>query len=272
MKVSVVTISFNQARFLEQAIRSVLYQDYPDMEYIVVDPGSTDGSRDIIERYRDRIDKVILSPDSGPAEGLNKGFAQATGDIYGFINSDDALLPGAVTRVVKAYSKKPDADIVSGHLYMVGENNELIRSVRATAFDPERFVYGGVQVAQQSTFMLAQAFRDVGGFNCQNTAGWDGELFLELGIAGKRFVVINDYLAIFRMYGSSISGSGRLWEKHLRNCECHFRKVKGRLPRRPDAMWRAWYRVDKWRRDPAGLLVRVYDYFAGRRRDKIIIT
>ena len=95
MRVSIVTISFNQAEFLERAIRSVIEQDYPDVEYIVVDPGSTDGSREIIEKYRSRISKVILEPDTGPANGLNKGFAAATGEIFGYINADDAFLPKA---------------------------------------------------------------------------------------------------------------------------------------------------------------------------------
>src|ERR1700738_5632483 len=99
-KVSIVTISFNQAEFLERAIRSVVDQDYPEIEYSVVDPGATEGSRDIIERYRSRIARVIYEPDRGPADGLNKGFACATGDIFGFLNSDDVLLPGAVRRAV----------------------------------------------------------------------------------------------------------------------------------------------------------------------------
>ena len=85
MIISIVTLSYNQAEFLERAIRSVVEQDYADIEYIVVDPGSTDGSREIIERYRDRISTVILDPDDGPADGLNKGFAAATGDIFAYI-------------------------------------------------------------------------------------------------------------------------------------------------------------------------------------------
>jgi glycosyltransferase involved in cell wall biosynthesis len=93
-KVSIVTISYNQCAFLERAIQSVLAQNYPEVEYIVVDPGSTDGSRDIIERYRSRISKLILEPDKGPVDGLNKGFSVATGEIYGYLN---ALVPSADT-------------------------------------------------------------------------------------------------------------------------------------------------------------------------------
>lgn len=272
MKISIVTISFNQARFLEQAICSVLDQDYPDVEYIVVDPGSTDGSREIIERYRDRIDKIIFKPDEGAADGLNKGFAQATGDVFGFINSDDALLPGAISRIAKAFSDSPDADVVSGHLCLVGDNNELIRRVRASYFDPKRFVYGAVQVVQQSTFIRALAFKDVGGFNPQNISGWDGELLLDLGIAGKNFIVISDYLAIFRIYAESISGSGHLWQNHLENRQRYFRKVMERWPRPSDKVMAALYRLDKWRRDPFGFLVRVYDHFVVPHRSKTIVS
>ena len=96
MKFSVVTISFNQRQYLMEALTSVLAQDYPAIEYIVVDPGSTDGSRELIESFRSRLDRVIFEPDQGAAEGLNKGFQQASGDIFGFLNSDDVLLPGAM--------------------------------------------------------------------------------------------------------------------------------------------------------------------------------
>ena len=91
MKFSIVTISFNQARFLERAIVSVIEQKGVELEYIVVDPGSTDGSRDIIERHRDLIAHVVFEKDKGPADGLNKGFSHATGSIYGYLNADDVL-------------------------------------------------------------------------------------------------------------------------------------------------------------------------------------
>ena len=107
-RVSIVTISFNQAEFLERTIESVLAQDYPEIEYIVVDPGSTDGSREIIDRYRSRISKVILRPDRGAADGLNHGFAEATGEIFGFLNSDDLLLPGAASKAAGFFDKHQD--------------------------------------------------------------------------------------------------------------------------------------------------------------------
>ena len=104
MKISIVTISFNQAKYLQQCIDSILGQTHCDLEYIVVDPGSTDGSRALIESYGNKIIKVF-APDKGPADGLNQGFKHATGQIYGFINSDDYLLPGALTSVTISMQK-----------------------------------------------------------------------------------------------------------------------------------------------------------------------
>jgi len=123
MKFSIVTISFNQAEFLERAILSVLNQDHDDIEYIVVDPGSTDGSRDIIERYRDRIDRIVFKPDRGAAEGLNNGMEGASGEILGFLNSDDVLMPGAISQIVHAFQANPDIDLVTGHAYIIDATN-----------------------------------------------------------------------------------------------------------------------------------------------------
>ena len=119
MKFSVVTVSFNQRQYLEEALTSVLTQDYPAIEYIVVDPGSTDGSRELIESFRDRLASIVFEADQGAADGLNKGFQRASGDIFGFLNSDDALLPGAMKTVSRAFDQNPDCDIVMGNGFIV---------------------------------------------------------------------------------------------------------------------------------------------------------
>jgi glycosyltransferase involved in cell wall biosynthesis len=217
-KVSIVTISFNQAKFLERAIRSVVEQDYPDIEYIVVDPGSTDGSRDIIERYRSRISRVIYEPDRGPADGLNKGFACATGDIFGYINADDAYLPGAVREAVTALDTSK-ADVIYGDGYIVDENDRCIRRYVSTPFNFRRFVLGAVGILQQSTFFTANAYRDVGSFNIENRTCWDGELLFDFAASGKKFLHVPRYWSAFRMYPSSISGSGSLLQQYYRDHE-----------------------------------------------------
>ena len=143
MKVSVVTVSFNQARFLERAIRSVLGQDYDDIEYIVVDPGSTDGSRAIVERWRDRIDRIILEPDRGPPDGLNKGFAAATGEIFAYLNADDALLPGAVRAAVG------DALVIQVTSEAVGRYAPAEQMAMVRALAPEAVSLAACQLADQ---------------------------------------------------------------------------------------------------------------------------
>jgi glycosyltransferase involved in cell wall biosynthesis len=99
MRISIVTLSYNQRAFLQDAIDSILQQGYPDLEFIVVDPGSTDGSRELFRSYGEQISHVIFEPDRGAADGLNKGFGLASGEVFGFLNADDFLLPGALHRV-----------------------------------------------------------------------------------------------------------------------------------------------------------------------------
>ena len=183
MRVSIITISFNQAAFLERAIRSVLEQDYPNIEYIVVDPGSTDGSRDVIEQYRSRLSRVIFEPDMGAADGLNKGFAASTGDVLGFLNSDDVLYPGAISTAVTFLSARPEIDVVSGNGKVIGPDDNVLRLVYSDRMSVKRFVYGGVVLVQPSTFFRRDAYMRVGGFNAGNRATWDGELFLEMARA-----------------------------------------------------------------------------------------
>lgn len=207
MKISIVTISYNQAGFLEKAIRSVVEQDYEDIEYIVVDPGSTDGSREIIERYRNQISKVIFDPDRGPADGLNKGFSYATGDIFGFLNSDDILLPKSVLQVVNYFKNNSHIDIVSGDALILDEQNRVIRKSYSDHFSLLRYAYDACVLLQPSTFFRRSAFEKVGGFNIKNERAWDGELWVDMALKGMKFVTVHRFWSGFRLHDSSITAS-----------------------------------------------------------------
>jgi len=122
--VSIVTPSYNQAPFLEKAIRSVLEQDYPDVEYLMADGGSTDGSVEIIKNYADRIHWWVSENDKGQADGINKGLQQASGDIVAWLNSDDFFKPGAISAAVKSLQENPGAGFVYGDLQVVNEADE----------------------------------------------------------------------------------------------------------------------------------------------------
>ena len=124
--VSIVTPSFNQAQYLEQTLRSVLEQDHPSIEYIVIDGASTDGSVDVIKKYEERLAYWVSEKDSGQADAINKGLARATGDIVAWINSDDFYFPGAVTSAVKAFATHSEAGMVYGNTAAVDKNGEAI--------------------------------------------------------------------------------------------------------------------------------------------------
>ena len=262
MKVSAVTVSFNQARFLERAIRSVVGQDYGDVEYIVVDPGSTDGSREVIERWRSRIAKIILEPDRGAPDGLNKGFAAATGEIFAYVNADDALLPGAVRAAVAAFERHPDADVVVGHGYIVDAEGKVIRRFRSAPFSLWRFAHGAAVVMQQSTFFRASTFRATDGFNVENRTSWDAELLLDMALAGARVRVVEGYWSLFTLHPGSISGSQRRADESLVNHRRYFRRIKGRERRPSDRAFFAFARVWRWLIDPCGLRERLKDELA----------
>ena len=262
MKISVVTISFNQAHFLERAIRSVIEQDHDDIEYIVVDPGSTDGSREIIERYRDRIATVIFEPDDGPVDGLNKGFAVATGELCAYLNSDDALLPGALSTAVGVFRDHPETDVMTGHGYIIDTDGDVLRRFYSNRLTPWMFVHGGVSVLQQSTYFRRRAFDLVGGFNPENGIWWDGELILDMALKGCQFRVVNKFMSVFTVHEDSISGMRHQPTEQARklqtlrddNWQRLYQKVMGR-----GLDWRARpgmivARLVKWLAQPRGTI------------------
>jgi len=262
MKISIVTLSFNQGSFLESAIRSVVDQQGVDLDYIVVDPGSTDDSRSIIERYQGQISQSVYERDDGPADGLNHGFARASGDIYGFLNADDVLRPGALANVARAFEQNPDADIISANGHIIGEDGSSIRRMYSDRFSLWGYLYGGVVLLQQSTFFRARAFEQAGGFNVDNRTCWDGELWLDMALAGKRFQRANGFWSGFRVYGSSITGSiagGGNWRAaYDRDRRRMFLKARGRLPGGlRDKGQRVAARMVKWGSNPIALSARL---------------
>jgi glycosyltransferase involved in cell wall biosynthesis len=228
MKFSIVTISFNQRDYLEEALSSVLAQDYPAIEYIVVDPGSSDGSRELIERYREKLAHVVFEADKGAADGLNKGFERASGDIFGFLNSDDVLLPGAFRSVQEMFAENPDCDIVMGNGFVVDAQGRRIRHIRAGGFTMGRYFYGGSTWLQQATFFRSSIYQRAGGFNINNRSCWDGELLVDMVRQGAKIKYLNQDLALFRIHARSITGSKRHSEMMKADADRMFSLSRGR--------------------------------------------
>lgn len=257
MKFSVVTISFNQAEFLERAIQSVLNQTGVEIEYIIVDPGSTDGSREIIERYRPRLAAVILERDAGPADGLNRGFARATGDVLCYLNSDDEFLPGSFARVQAYLERHPDVDVVCGHAWVVDGKGEFLRKVWSDPYHPSMVAYGMSVQIQPSTFFRRSAFQRCKGFNIENRSNWDGELIIDLIDSGARLRVLDADLSLYRLHGVSLTNSGsnvarrQAWEAR------RFRRLMGRDPQDSDRYLRYFWWIRRQLRNPRAAFERL---------------
>lgn len=204
-RVSIVTISFNQARFLRATIDSVLAQKSAGVQYIVADPGSTDGSREIIESYGTQIDERLFEPDCGPGDGLNKGFQRAIAPILGYLNSDDLLLPGAVDAVVSAFAERPNVDVISGHAQIIDAEGRVLRESYSDKFRVNPILYRAGGIMQPSTYFRRECFDRTSGFNVANRFDWDAELFVDMYLAGARFDRINRFLSGYRIYPSTVT-------------------------------------------------------------------
>lgn len=207
---SIITISYNQAQYLGDCLRSVSMQKFESYEHIVVDPGSSDGSRDVLLGYSGSVE-LILEPDSGPPDGLNKGFKRATGTYALFVNADDYLLPDALASSFKLLQKYSFPDI----LFLGGVRHNMNSNSYERVFPGS--IIGIIQAIglsyffQQGTLIKLSAFRKTHFFNTLNQTCWDGELFLEILSNPELYVVRNPRpVAVFRLHPDSITGSNRL--------------------------------------------------------------
>ena len=244
MKISIVTVSFNQRAYLKEAIDSVLDQRYDELEYIIVDPGSTDGSRELIKTYGDRIAHVIFEPDKGAADGLNKGFAVASGDVFGFLNSDDLLMPDSLQRIDDFFLRHPECAMAMGNGHKIDAEGNRTEEIVARDFTVRRHLYGGTRWLQQSTFFRREAYLRSPRFNVENRTCWDGELFANFVNQGARVGYIDADLSAFRIHGASISGTGRMYEAYQKDNDRLFLQLQGHNWGLIDELWKRFYQVE----------------------------
>lgn len=229
--ITIVTPSYNQASFLEATIRSVLDQGYPNLEYIIMDGGSTDGSVDIIRRYADRLTFWVSEPDKGQADAIFRGFEKGSGTILGWLNSDDCLLPGALEQVGRYFQSHPETDCAVGGCVIVDAHGNLLKDrqgfpdftygVRVTF---NSLLYCGCGFNQPASFWRREAFFSTGGFDRSLRFCFDYDLFIRLARRAP-FGRIDAFLACFRMHEESKTSTLQdvrheenvlLWERYGR--------------------------------------------------------
>lgn len=215
-KISIVTPSYNQGRFIEIAIESVLAQNYPNFEHIILDNCSTDQTLAILEKYPHLIWKS--EPDQGQSDALNQGFRMATGEIIGWLNADDQYLPGCFNQVTKAFTNHPETDIVYGDYYWSDEMGKITQLRRELDFDFFLLKYLHIlYIPSTSTFFKQKIFQENNFLDTSLKYSMDYEFFLRLAYKQYKFNHINAYLANFRWHKqskSSIAFKEQLEEKN----------------------------------------------------------
>lgn len=215
-QVTIVTPSFNQARYLQATIESVLDQDYPHVEYVIVDGGSTDGSLEIIRDVQDRLAWWASEPDSGQTDAVNKGFARAHGDIFAWLNSDDVYFPDAVGQAVAYLQAHPDVGLVYGDADYIDESGRRIGRFPAAATDYRRLRRGYVHIPQQSAFFRARLWRMLGPLDPAFYFAMDYDLWVRIAsVSPIRYV--RQTWAGFRLHDAAktVAFADRCWPEMI---------------------------------------------------------
>ncbi len=198
-RISIVTITYNSAATLEETILSVVGQDYPALEYVIIDGGSTDETLEVIKKYRDRIQVVVSEPDKGISDAFNKGIRKATGEIVGIINSDDILLPGALRKIAGVYDAQ--VDVYSGLIKFWNEQTgETFPSYPDVTFDTLKLQYN---VAHPARFIRRDAYLRYGMYREELRYMMDIDLLCRFYKQGAKFLLVEEPLAQFRLGGTT---------------------------------------------------------------------
>jgi glycosyltransferase involved in cell wall biosynthesis len=216
-RVSIVTPSYNQSSFLEETICSVLDQGYPNLEYFVIDGGSSDGSLEILKKYSSHLAGWVSEPDRGQTDAINKGFARATGQILAWLNSDDTYQPGAIAEAAAYLESHPETGMVYGDANLIDETGNIIGRFPARQTDYRRLRRGYVHIPQQTSFFRADLWRQVGPLDPSFYFAMDYDLWVRLSRVTQL-----DYSprvwGNFRLHGNakSVASDDRCWPEMLR--------------------------------------------------------
>lgn len=209
MRISVITPSYNQGPFLRQTIQSVLSQDWPNIEYIIVEGGSRDNSRHIAGEYAEKGQlKLLHYPGSTQAQAINRGLAIATGDVMAWLNSDDLYLDHAISRVTTVFTRMPSADVVYGHELSINADGDVfgIRLAPA-AISAETAFWNGISIPQPAVFFRRRVYESVGGLDESFDYALDTEYWYRI-VETFTFVHLPQIVAATRHHKDSKTGLG----------------------------------------------------------------
>lgn len=252
-KISIVTPSYNQAEFLEQTLRSVLEQHYPNLEYIVIDGGSTDGSVEIIRKYERQLAYWVSEPDDGHCDALNKGFARSTGEIMAWLNSDDKYLEWTLSTVAEAMTGLPEIEWLTSRFHMFwDQHGRAMRCEAHPGFSRELVLRGGTLpgcgwpawafIQQESTFWRRSLWEKAGGrLNTDYSFAGDYDLWIRFAENAELYS-LSVPLAGFRQHASQ--KTAHHMPEYLREAQTCFRSHGGRNPNKFRGYWlKNWGKV-----------------------------
>jgi glycosyltransferase involved in cell wall biosynthesis len=224
--VSIITPSFNQANYLEATIQSVLGQDYPRIEYIIVDGGSTDGSVDVIKKHEGRLAWWVSEQDKGQTDAINKGFNRANGEILAWLNSDDTYNPGAISAAVKFLTENPDVAMIYADCDFINEQGAVIGKFNSAQTDYGRLREGYVHIPQQTMFFRAKYWKELGPLDPSFYFAMDYDLWTRIAAHAPIKYLPGQTWANFRLHtsGKTTSADDRCWPEMLR---VHYRDGGG---------------------------------------------
>ena len=207
-KISVITPSYNQAEYLERTILSVLNQNYPNLEYIIMDGGSTDGSVEIIKKYEKYLSHWTSEKDKGQTDAINKGLKMATGKFLCFQNSDDVFAKGAFESFYQCLERHPKADIIFGNLLFVDEHDLTFEYMKSVPFKIKNQILEGIQIHNQSFFFKKSICEEMGYFDESYNFAFDYEIMARWGLNPKLEIKLcNDIWGGFRVHSSAKSST-----------------------------------------------------------------
>lgn len=204
-KISIITITYNSEKTLEETIKSIASQNYSNLEYIIVDGGSSDKTLEITEKHRDIITKIISEPDEGISDAFNKGISMAEGDIVGIINSDDMLYENALNEIAEVYDGKTDVYYGNALICDEGNNNlHVLKSSQDLSFMSYKFC-----IVHPATFVTKKAYEKYGTFRKELKCAMDYDLLLRYYKAGAVFKYIDKTLSVYRTGGINMKMRNR---------------------------------------------------------------